>query len=453
MQNNIMQNPEQLTAQAKRALKSVFLVLFLDLVGFSIIFPLFPGILKYYLSLESNTGIVSIFLGFISKLELWLNGSAGQLNRFPIVIFGGILGALYSLLQFFFAPFWGRLSDKIGRRPVLLISVAGMVLSYLGWIFAGTFWLLILSRVLGGIMSGNISTASAVVSDVTTKANRSRGMAIIGIAFGMGFILGPVIGGLLSKVNLLELYPGLAAWGINPFSAPALFACVLSLVNWLLIFKTLQESYAPHQQKEKTVYRSINPFCFLQTKEHPGVFWTILTYFLFISVFSGMEFTLNFLLDERFAFDPMKIGLMFGFVGVVMALVQGGYVRRKAHKIGEKRMSIQGIFIIALGLALVGLSHHLSLLYLGLFFLGVGAAMTTPCLTALASLFAPSEDQGWVLGVFRSMGAFARVLGPLIACVVYWRFGSVAAYLIGAAFLVIPIFIGLQIPKVKVKLS
>lgn len=453
MQSQTIQNSENLSPAAKKALTSVFLVLFLDLIGFSIIFPLFPGILKHYLSLEAHSGIVSTILTWITHLETWLNGSSAHIQRFPIVIFGGILGALYSLLQFFFAPFWGRLSDKIGRRPVLLISVAGIAISYFGWVFAGTFWLLILSRVIGGVMSGNISTATAVVSDVTTEENRSRGMAIIGIAFGMGFIVGPVIGGVLSEFNFLEINPDLAAWGINPFSAPALFALVLALANFFLILFSLKETYSSDKRKEKTVYRSINPFCFLQTREYPGVFWTILTYFLFISVFSGMEFTLNFLLDERFAFDPMKIGLMFGFIGLVMAFVQGGYVRRQAHKIGERRMSIQGIFIIGIALFLLGMSQHLPLLYVSLFLLGVGAAMTTPCLTALVSFFAPSEEQGWVLGVFRSMGAFARVIGPLIACLVYWRFGSLIAYLIGAIFLSIPILVGFQIPKLKVKIS
>ena len=176
----IMKAPEQtmksppLSDHAKSSIKIVFLTLFLDLVGFSIIFPLFPTLAKHYLEVDSDNYFLRLIF---DSINMWLNAGGGTLSIGSIVLFGGALGALYSFLQFLAAPIWGGISDRIGRKPVLIISIAGLAFSYLLWVFSGSFTLLIFARFIGGIMGGNISTATAVVADVTKQENRSKGMA------------------------------------------------------------------------------------------------------------------------------------------------------------------------------------------------------------------------------------------------------------------------------------
>jgi hypothetical protein len=217
--------PSKLPPESKRILKLIFLTMFLDLVGFSIIFPMFPAMAKYYLAIDSDNFILKGMMNLISNIQSY---SSGPSEMSTIVLFGGLLGALYSLLQFIAAPLWGGISDRIGRRPVLLISVFGLWISYMIWIFSGSFTLLVLARIIGGFMSGNLSIASAIVSDVTDDKNRSKGMAFIGIAFALGFVIGPAMGGILSLYNPIALNPEWADYGINPFSTPAALAAVLA---------------------------------------------------------------------------------------------------------------------------------------------------------------------------------------------------------------------------------
>lgn len=425
---------EALSPKAKASIKIIFLTLFLDLIGFSIIFPMFPALAKYYLEVDPNNYFLNLIFGSITTLT-----SLGGTDMSAIVLFGGALGALYSLLQFIAAPLWGGLSDKIGRKPVLLISLTGLLLSYVLWIFSGSFTLLILARFIGGIMGGNISTATAVVADVTTPATRSRGMAFVGIAFAFGFIFGPALGGLLTLSNPLDANPQWASMGVNPFSYAAVLAAVLSLINIILIIfkfeETLDKSKVPENYKTFNLVKIFKPL------PYPNVNYTNFSYFLFISAFSGMEFTLTFLAVERLAYSSMDNAYMFIFIGFIIAMVQGGYVRRKAHKVGEKRMAMMGLTTVIPGLFIIAYAQSSGLLYLGLFFLATGSAMAIPTLTSLVSLNTPNESQGKSLGIFRSLGALGRVIGPIFASLVYWKFGSVIPYVVGAIFILIPVVI------------
>ena len=422
----------------------MFLTLFLDLVGFSIIFPLFPAMLNWYAQHDADSATLKFFLDLIHNTT-WLGADSGE--AVPIVLFGGLLGTIYSLLQFLAAPVWGQLSDRFGRKPILLLCIAGIGLSYVGWFFAGSFLLLILSRILGGIMAGNISVATAAVADTTTEATRSAGMATIGIAFGLGFILGPALGGLFSIWDLSAVLPNIP--GLHPFSLPALAALVLSVVNLVYVARFFRETLPRESRGASSSLRTINPFRVLRTFQFPGVGPTILAYFTYLVLFSGVEFTLTFLAAERLSYTPMDNGLMFIFIGITLALVQGGYVRRKAHLVGEKKMAIQGLAVVIPGLILTGTATGSAWLYAGLFFIAVGSAMTTPCLTSLVSLLTPATDQGRVLGIFRSMGALSRAVGPIIACVLYWRLGARTAYILGAVAMLVPILITVLIPKLQ----
>ncbi|HNR32584.1 MAG TPA: MFS transporter [Candidatus Hydrogenedentes bacterium] len=437
----------RLSPEARRAVGIVFLTLFIDLVSFSIIFPLFPNMLTYYREVEQGAGLFGWLYGATDRLTQLAGSPEGDWG--VMVLFGGVLGALYSFLQFLFAPILGRVSDRIGRRPVLLIGVGGMAISHLLWVFAGRFWLFLLSRVIGGMMSANIATATAVVADVTDARSRPRGMALIGMAFGLGFIIGPALGGLSAMIDLTRYWPDLGAAGINPFSTPALIATGLSLVNLLQLALRFRESLPKGNGAPDTTQRTANLFVLLRLRGNAGTGGVNLTYFLFFAVFSGMEFTLTFLTVDRLGYAPRENGLMFLYVGLVLALMQGSYVRVFAARLGPKRMSGHGILLAAPGLLLIGLaaiSASGPLLFLGLGLLAAGVAQAAPCLTALASLYAPPSDQGRVLGVFRSVGALARAVGPLAACLLYWGLGAELAYVAAGIFMLAPLWIARRLP-------
>jgi len=417
----------------------LFLTVFVDLVGFSIIFPLFPEMLEHY------AGADSFFGSLIANLaELSGEGEPEDKKFYATVLFGGILGSLYSILQFLFAPMWGRLSDRIGRRPVLLITIGGLCVSYLVWIFSHSFLLLIISRVLGGAMGGNISVATAAMADSTDKKNRAKGMGMIGMAFGLGFILGPAIGALLSGFELDKALPGM---GFNPFSAAAAGAFLLSLWNLSWVMRSFKESL-PEQERGKAhqAGRPISPLKLFRGFDLPGVSRTNLVYFIFLVAFAGMEFTLTFLAKDRFKYDSHDMMWIFIFVGLIIALVQGGVVRRMAPKMGEKKVSLYGLVLLVPGLLMVGTAGSEGLFYLGLALLAVGSALATPCLTALASLYTPADRQGEVLGTFRSLGALARAVGPILACAAYWKLGSEWPYYGATALVLLPILLALGLP-------
>ena len=439
---------DALDARARSVLKIIFVTLFLDLIGFSIIFPLFPSLLTHYMEVEGGEGLIGAIVGALQRIT---ESAGGPTSIGVIVLFGGVLSSVYSLLQFIFSPIIGHLSDRFGRRPILLVSIAGIAISYLIWIFAGRFYLLILARILGGIMAANISTASAVVADITSPRNRAKGMAIIGMAFGLGFIIGPALGGFAAEVNLLERWPGLASYGINPFSVPAAIALLLSLANLLFVATRFTETLPKRRDDKQYVTRSINPLKLFETREYPGVAKTALTNFVFLSSFAGMEFALTFLAMDRLDYGPRENAYMFVFIGLTIALVQGGYVRRRSTVIGPQRMALHGFLCTIPGMFVVAIAGSSGMLYLGLFLMAVGSAQIIPCLTALASIYAPPEEQGRMLGVFRSLGALARAIGPLVACVAYWQLGSRNAYFLGAASLVIPLLMAATLPKSEVE--
>ncbi len=424
-----------LSDHAKSTIKILFLTLFLDLVGFSIIFPIFPALAKHYLEVDGNNYFLNLIF---DSIKLFV-GMSGASNISSIVLFGGALGALYSLLQFIFAPIWGSLSDKYGRKPILVISIFGLFISYVLWIFSGSFTLLIIARIIGGVMGGNISAATAAIADVTEDKNRAKGMAFVGIAFALGFIIGPALGGILSMVDLRIYFPSFVAFGLNPFSSPALLAAILAFINLFYVVFKFEETLKEDARGKSTLNRSANPLKLFKALPFKGVNLTNWAYFIFISAFSGMEFTLTFLAAERLGFSSLDNGMMFIFIGFIIAFVQGGYVRRKANSIGEDKMAIQGLITVIPGLLLIAFSQVTWVFYAGLFFLAAGSAMSIPTLTSLVSIYSPKEDQGVVLGVFRSLGALGRVIGPIFASIVYWKWGTHNPYILGSIIMIIPL--------------
>lgn len=422
----------------------IFLTVFVDLVGFSIIFPLYPSMLEYYLTGEGSSGLLQDIVAMLPS-DSDVEQSDAEVHI--AVLFGGFLGSLYSILQFACAPLWGSLSDRVGRKPVLLTTIGGIALSYLLWFFSGSFLLLVAARMLGGIMSGNISVATAAVADSTGREGRAKGMGIIGAAFGLGFVLGPAVGGLLFLIDLTG--PLAAVPGVNRFSAAAGGACLLSLWNLVWVATRFSETLTPEaQNRASDVGRPINPLRLFHPFEFPGVNRANLLYLLFQTAFAGMEFTLIFLARERFQYQPGHIAFMFVYAGLIIALVQGVVVRRVVAYLGEKNLAIVGLLVVLCGLVLTGLCRNQPQLFAGVGLLAVGSALAAPALTALVSLYAPAERQGEVLGVFRSLGALSRAVGPIIACSVYWTFGSQWPYLGGAALLLVPLWLATGLPSV-----
>jgi MFS family permease len=424
----------------------IFLTLFLDLVGFSIIFPLFPAMLDYYL--PSGDGGHSLLGQLIAPLANWAERSGAADPRFmTAVLFGGILGSLYSILQFICAPLWGAYSDRVGRRKVLLITISGLALSYILWFFAASFWVLVLARVLGGAMGGNLSVATAAVADTTTRAKRSSGLAIIGIAFGLGFIVGPAIGGVFALIDLTEIAPSLKAFGVNPFSVPALVSLTLTVVNLAWVYRRFKETLPESKRRQaKSERRGLAVFRIFQCPE-PATRRTNFVYLIYMLAFSGMEFTLTFLAVERFAFSPAQNGGMFVFIGFILVLVQGGIVRRLATPVGEKRLALAGLACGVAAFLALAMAMQLGLFFGALALMAFSIGLTSPTLSALVSLYSNESDQGANLGIFRSAGSLARAIGPLVAAFVYFVYGSKSAYLFGAVVVILPLVMALKLPK------
>ena len=430
----------------KRTLGIIFLTLFLDLVGFSIIFPLFPAMLDYYLPHGANHD--SILGQLIRPIFTLAENSGAENPRFmTAVLFGGILGSLYSILQFICSPLWGAYSDRVGRRKVLLITISGLALSYAVWFLAASFWVLVLARILGGVMGGNLSVATAAVADSTTREKRSSGLAIIGIAFGLGFVVGPGIGGLLAKINLLEFYPSWEHLGINPFSVPALVSCILALANLLWVTRSFKETLPPEKRSSsKSDYKGFSVFrLFKGTSAQTAR--TNLIYLIYMLAFSGMEFTLSFLAVERLRFTPTQNGGMFVFIGFVLILVQGVIVRRLANPVGEKTLAIAGLLCGILAFLALSTAVDLGFFFGALALLAFSIGLTSPTLSALVSLYTVEAEQGTALGVFRSAGSLARAIGPLLAAFAFFAYGSGNAYLFGAIIVVIPLILAFRLPK------
>ena len=421
----------------------VFLTIFLDMVGFSVLFPLFPEILDYYLLRESSLG-GGIITDFVEMIRKYSFVSASTVSfRIETVIFGGALGSLYAILQFFFAPVWGRLSDKFGRRSVLTFTLGGTCFGYVLWIFAGDFWVLVISRVVGGIASGNLSVATAAIADVTSRETRSKGMALVGIAFGLGFILGPALGGFAAEWDWSE--DSSSVFGFTPFSMAAMISLILALTNWAWIILFFKETL-PVQRRGADKQPKPAIFQLGKIIDKP-VRSTCVVYLLYMISFSGMEFTLTFLAVERFGYKPMQLASMFLVIGLTLILAQGFFVRRFVGIIGEKRMALLGILLGALSFVLVSQSFHEIKFFIALFLMSCGVALISPTLTALTSLHSGEQDQGFHLGVFRSSGSIARALGPILAGLAYFFYGSSTAYLAGAILLSLPFIILMRVPQ------
>lgn len=421
----------------------IFLTVFLSIAGFAITLPLAPALLNYYLPKQESAGGL---LGEFIVTAMNLAESLGKENSTftTAVFFGCLIASLYAFLQFIFSPICGKISDLFGRRPVILVTLVGTALSYLLWAIADTFELFIISRIFAGIMSAYFSVATAAMADITPKKDRTKGMAIVGIAFGLGFILGPAIGGLLTKVNLLDYYPELEKWGINPFSMCALVAMSLSILTFFWVLFQFKETFPiEKRQKSKEKPGLLSAF----KTQTPSIFKTNLSYFIFILAFSGLEFTLAFLAAERFSYSSTQIGYLFLYIGFILIFTRGYIIRKLSTSVDERILAAIGISFGIISFFIIALAYTQILFILGSSFLALAIALTSTSLSSLVSLYATEQTQGQEIGLFNSAGSFARAVGPLLAALPYMYLGAQGAYLTVSSLLFIPLFIIAVLPK------
>ncbi len=428
-------SPQPPIAKKPRALSLgvIFLTLYIDLVGFSIIFPLFPDILKHYLAVDGQSGA----LGWLVAQSDALAHFFGKDQHFAAVLFGGFLSSIYAVLQFLCAPLWGAWSDRLGRRQILLWTVVGNTFSYALWVFSGSFWMFIVARLLGGIFSGNISVATAAVADVTSREERSKAMGIVGAAFGLGLVTGPAIGAFCAKFNLLDGHPELARFGLNPFSVAALVSFGMSLLSLVWIATRFKETLSAENKAaalERGAERVRHPLRTIFGLTHPGIRNANTLAFLYSLAFCGMEFSLAFLAADRFGYTAVQNGKLMAFLGVFSVLTQGFIVRRLLKRGNEVRVLRSGLLISLVALLVIGFAATPWVLYLGLALVAIGSGLINPASTGLLSLYSNAQEQGRMLGLFRSLGSLARAVTPVCAGILFWTLGASSVFVLGAAF-------------------
>jgi len=347
----------------------IFVTVFIDLIGFGIVLPILP-----------------------------LYAKNDPFNATPIEI--GAVFAVYSLMQFFFTPVLGKLSDRYGRRPILFFSLMGSALGYLVLGLANTLFLVFLGRIISGITGGNISTAQAYIADVTSKENRAKGMGLFGAAFGLGFILGPGIAGLLSK------------YGIH---VPFYFAAILSFVNATTLYFVLPESVKkglPVREGKRRFAELIESF---RQREY-GIL--NLLYFLLIVAFSMMTYSFVLYTDHVFNYNAEQNGYLFTFVGIISVIGQGVLFGSLVKRLGEGVLAATGCVFMVGSLFAIPLvspaSGGLTALLLICTFLALGNSFASPSLMSLVSKISHEHEQGKSLGIMQSIASLARAIGPII---------------------------------------
>lgn len=347
---------------SNKPLLILFSVIVLDLIGFGIVIPILPFYAETY---GANATIL------------------------------GLLLTSYAGMQFLFSPVWGKLSDKIGRKKVLLITMVGAIGGMIVLGSAPNLMWLFIGRIISGIFGANISVATAYVSDITTEENRAKGMGLIGAAFGVGFVLGPALGGLLS---------------VYGYSIPIYFAAGLGLINVFYAKQRLPES---HPATTATKPR------LLEFLRGPGILKFCVLNLLFTASVTQLEAVFAFFMMDRFSYDAVHVAYVLVFMAMIMVLVQGGLIRRLVPRFGEKKLLLVGALFLVIAYVAIPKSHSVAWLLLPLSIASMGRGVAQPSLLSMVSKLATPEERGAVMGSFQSAASLARIIGPVIAGILY----------------------------------
>lgn len=387
----------------RRAMATVFFVVFVDLLGFGILIPIIP---LYVRSFGASELVV------------------------------GLLVASYSFFQFLGAPLLGRLSDRRGRRPVLLISLAGSTIAWTLFGLANALWVLFAARILAGLMGGNIATAQAYIADITPPEDRAKGLGLIGAAFGLGFVFGPALGGIFSSAGVVAAVDG-ALPGVVPitkFTLPSFVAALVTGLNLLAAASVLPETrpdgaIADDRSRIQQLADALTD---------PAIGGLIVSFFLFSLAFSGMESMFVLFTKDVYGYGPAANGYLLAYLGIIIAIIQGGLVGRLAPRVGERRLAILGVGLELFTLAALPfapvlggslppltipagpvLSGEVVALLVVLAGLAAGNGFANVSLNTLVSRAAGADEQGGAFGITRSAGSLARTGGPIVAGTLY----------------------------------
>lgn len=370
---------------AKGALGVIFLVVFLDLMGAGILVPVIPYVVEPF-----------------------------RADALTV----GVLAMSFSAAQFLASPLMGLLSDRHGRRPVLLLSLLGSAVGYFLFGYGGSLFILFASRIVDGLTGGNISTAQAYIADVSAPEDRAKNFGLIGAAFGLGFILGPALGGVLSKISL---------------SAPAYAAGVLSLVTFTVAMVFLKESLTAEHRTSSTHWRDVNPFTQIRSAfQRVGFRELMLAAFALNFGMAGLQTNFAVFTHVRFGLDASHNAVLFAFLGVMAALTQGVLLRRLAPRLGEGRLTVGGSLLLALGYIVLAMSGAVWMLYASVVLTALGFGLAGPSLSSLVSRRATPREQGVLMGTMQSVASFTRVVGPVWAGAAFDHIGQGAPYWTGA---------------------
>ncbi len=385
----------------KAAIGFIFITLMIDITGLGLIIPVLPKLIQQL-----------------------TNGTISEASKL-----GGWLTLTYALMQFFFAPVLGGLSDKFGRRPVLLFSLFGLGLDYLLLSFAPTLGWLFVGRAIAGITGASITTASAYIADISTNENRAQNFGMIGAAFGLGFIIGPVIGGLLGSFG-----PRI------PFMA----AAALSFLNWLYGYFILPESLSKDHRRAFE-WKRANPFSSLKNlNKYPALGGLILCFILIYIASHAVQSNWSFFAIEKLNWNTKMIGISLGVVGVLVALVQGGLVRVINPKIGNENSVYAGLLLYTLGLLLFAFASSTWMMFVFLIPYCLGG-IAGPALQSIISGNVPSNEQGELQGALTGLISLTSIVGPPLMTGIFSYFTkknapihfSGAAFLLGSFFMLI----------------
>jgi len=405
-----------MTESRGRILGVVFAIVFVDLLGFGILIPVIP---LYAESFGASEFVV------------------------------GVLLASYSAMQFVAAPFLGSLSDRRGRRPVLLLSILGSVLA---WTLFGLAWslaVLFVARLVAGALAGNIAAAQAAIADVTPPEERAKGLGLVGAAFGLGFVFGPALGGLLSSPGVLDAARSVlpAVVPVTKFSLPSFAAAAICLFDLVLAAAVLPET----NTKNREVDRTSRTDRLKRALSNPALAALVVAFFVASFAFSGMESMFVLFLDQIYGYGTTTGGYVLAYVGVVIAILQGGLVGRLTKRYGERALAIGGAALLAVSLVSLPFTptigdllpavvpdHPLVALLLVLTVLAAGNGLLNVSLSALVSRAATDDEQGGAFGLTQSAGSLARTVGPPVAGALYTVVGYWTPFVAGGV-LVVPV--------------
>ncbi len=376
-------------ARGKRPIAFIFATVFLDLLGIGILIPVIPYLVQQYSSDALAVGLLSLS---------------------------------YAAAQFVAAPVLGALSDRYGRRPLLVLSVLGSGVGYILFGLAGSLAMLFVARIVDGFTGGNISIAQAYIADVTPPKDRAKNFGLIGAAFGLGFIMGPALGGALSQISL---------------QAPAFAAAFLSLVTAAFGFFVLPESLPTHQRKRGAItFAEVNPVRQIgDALQRPGLRPVLAAIFAQNFAFAGLQSNFGVFTLQRFGLGPQENAVLFTFLGVVGVFMQGFLVRRLVNRFSDQRLAVTGLLIMTVGFVAIAFAPAVWVLYPTMALVSIGNALATPTLTNLVSKQAGAREQGAVLGTTQSVGSLTRITGPLWAGATFDTLGAGAPYWSGGLWI------------------